>query len=295
MSHGEESHKRETGEFGPEAQIHYREYKLLLKPERFADEEGFHKFYKHVHHVAKGMGVHLEKSEKHEPHIREVVFYDTPHFKLYTDGFILRKRTFFKKGHPEPNFELTIRYRHPEAKAAAAVDMHPLLPCIYTIKFKEEILQLSDKLAGMRMLYANGCELDTPNVILTQRFEIISQVFPALQKVRSANPKATMGVVNDVTVDETLVHLGEMDFGGKVKCKASVAIWRNRSTGRDMIAEFGYQLKFEGLASLHRKPRELTEELFKNIQLECADWVAMGTTKTALVYGMGRKPVNHHE
>jgi len=40
--------------------------------------------------------------------------------------------------------------------------MHPLLPCIYTIKFKEEILQLKDKLAGMRMLYANGCELDTP-------------------------------------------------------------------------------------------------------------------------------------
>jgi len=31
MSHGEESHKRETGELGPEAQIHYREYKLLLK------------------------------------------------------------------------------------------------------------------------------------------------------------------------------------------------------------------------------------------------------------------------
>ena len=94
------------------------------------------------------MGIRLEKSEKHEPHVREVVFYDTPHFKLYTDGFILRKRTFFKKGHPEPNFELTIRYRNPEAKAAAAVDMHPLLPCIYTIKFKEEILQLKDSWPG---------------------------------------------------------------------------------------------------------------------------------------------------
>ena len=35
MSHGEDSHKREAGEFGPEQQIHYREYKLLLKPERF--------------------------------------------------------------------------------------------------------------------------------------------------------------------------------------------------------------------------------------------------------------------
>jgi hypothetical protein len=173
--------------------------------------------------------------------------------------------------------------------------MHPLLPCIYTIKFKEEILQLRDQVAGMRMLYANGCELDTPNVILTQRFEIISQVFPALQRVQSANPKATMGLVNDVIVDETLVHLGEMDFDGKAQCKTSVAIWRNRSSGRDMIAEFGYQLKFEGLASLHHKARDLSEKFFKQIQLECADWVALGTTKTAMVYGMGRKPVDHDE
>ncbi|HLK85252.1 MAG TPA: hypothetical protein VKT27_01985 [Candidatus Binataceae bacterium] len=295
MSHGAEKHNSEPGVVEMAEQIHYREYKLLLKPERFADEDGFHKFYKHLHHVAKSLGAHLEKSEKHEPHIREVVFYDTPHFKLYTDGFILRKRTFFKKGHPEPNFELTIRFRHPDAKAAGAVDMHPLLPCIYTIKFKEEILQLHDKLGGMRMLYANGCELDTPNVILTQRFEIISQVFPALQRVRSANPKATMGVVNDITVDETLVHLGELDFGGKAQCKASMAVWRNRSTGRDMIAEFGYQLKFQGLDSLHRKPRELSEELFKAIQMECSDWVALGTTKTAMVYGLGHKAVGHNE
>ena len=280
----------------PSDQIQYREYKLLLKPDRFPDEKAFHKFWKLAHHAGKSIGIKLGKlAESIKAHQREVVFYDTPHFKLYTDGFILRKRTFFKKGHPEPNFELTIRYRHPEAKAAAAVDMHPLLPCIYNIKFKEEILQLKDKLPGMRMLYANGCELDTPNVILTQRFEIISQVFPPLQTVRRANPKATMGIVNDVTVDETLVHLGDLDFGGKAQCKASVAVWRNRSTGRDMIAEFGYQLKFQGLASLHRKPRELSEKLFNDIQMECNDWVALGTTKTAMVYGMGRKPVNHHE
>jgi hypothetical protein len=280
----------DTGE-----KIHYREYKLLLKPERFADEEGFHKFYKHAHHVAKQLDIQFEKSEKHESHVREVVFYDTPRFKLYNEGFILRKRTFFKHGHPEPNFELTIRFRHPDATVAASVDMRPLLPCIHTIKFKEEVLQLSDALGGMRTLYANGCELDTPNVILTQRFEIISQVFPALQRARTANPKATLTLVNDVVVDETLVHLGELHFGGKTSCKASVAVWRNRATGRDMIAEFGYQLKFEGLPSLHRKPRELSEKLFKAIQLEASDSVALGTTKTALVYGTGHQQVKHHE
>ncbi len=295
MSHADES--QSTAAAGEAAEkIHYREYKLLLKPERFAGEDGFHKFYKHAHHVAKQLDIQFEKADQHESHIREVVFYDTPHFKLYNDGFILRKRTFFKHGHPEPNFELTIRFRHPDATVAAAVDMRPLLPCIHTIKFKEELLQLSDTLGGMRTLYANGCELDTPNVVLTQRFEIISQVFPALQRVRTANPKATFTLVNDVVVDETLVHLGELHFGPKTSCKASVAVWRNRATGRDMIGEFGYQLKFEGLASLHRKPRELSEKFFKAIQLDAgAEWVALGTTKTSLVYGAGRQSVKHHE
>jgi len=46
---------------------------------------------------------------------------------------------------------------------------------------------------------------------------------------------------------------------------------------------------------LHRKPRELSEELFKAIQMECSDWVALGTTKTAMVYGLGRKAVGHNE
>lgn len=284
-----------TSGANPEEQIHYREYKLLLKPERFADEDGYHKFFKHAHHVAKQLGVGFTKSDKHEAHVREVVFYDTPHFRLYNEGFILRKRTFFKHGHPEPSFELTIRYRHPDATVAASVDMRPLLPCIHTIKFKEEMLQLKDGLGGMRTLYSHGCELDTPNVILTQRLEIISQVFPALQRARSANPKATLGIVNDVTVDETLVHIGEVDFGGKATAKASVAVWRNRSSGRDMIGEFGYQLKFQGLPSLHRKPRELSEKFFKAVQLEASDWVALGTTKTAMVYGMGHQPVKHHE
>lgn len=286
-----------TRTFGanPEDQIHYREYKLLLKPEHFVNRHGFGKFFKHLHRAAKEVGVGLAKSDKHREHVREVVFYDTPHFKLYSDGFILRKRTFFKHGNPEPNFELAIRFRDADAKMAASVDMRPLLPCIHAIEFKEEILQLRERLGGMRTLYANSCKLDTPNVILTQRLEIISQVFPGLLRARSANPKATLGVVNDVMIDETLVHIGELNFGGKVSCKASVAVWRNRFTRHDMIAEFGYQLKFQGLPSLHRKPRELSEAFFKAIQHECNDWVALGTTKTALVYGMGRQPVNHDE
>ncbi len=276
-------------------QVHYIEFKLLLKPHLFIDESAYHKFWKRAHHVAKQLGLGLSKPEKSGSLIREVVLYDTPHFKLYDAGFILRKRTFFKHGQPEPNFELTIRFRDSDPEAVAAVDMRPLLPCIHTIKFKEEILQLNDALGGARSLFVHGCELDTPNIILTQRFEVIAQVFPALQHARTANPKASLAVVNDVTVEETLVHLGELDFGSKLIAKASIALWRNRATGDDIIGEFGYQLKFDHPEDLRHKARDLAITFFKNLQQEAREWVQLGTTKTSLIYGMGHQSVRHHE
>ena len=45
----------------PSDQIQYREYKLLLKPDRFPDEKSFHKFWKLAHHAAKSIGIKLSK------------------------------------------------------------------------------------------------------------------------------------------------------------------------------------------------------------------------------------------
>ena len=63
----------------PSDQIQYREYKLLLKPDRFPDEKSFHKFWKLAHHAAKSIGIKISKiGEALKAHQREVVFYDTP-------------------------------------------------------------------------------------------------------------------------------------------------------------------------------------------------------------------------
>jgi len=40
---------------------------------------------------------------------------------------------------------------------------------------------------------------------------------------------------------------------------------------------------------------ELSEEFYKAVQLDCADWIKLGTTKTAMVYGLGNVPVRNHE
>jgi hypothetical protein len=279
----------------PADQIHYREYKLLLKPELFHKPHSFHKFWKIAHHEAKSLGVTLSKMDKEAaPHTREVVFYDTPKFKLYNSGFILRKRTFYHHGVPDTNHELVIKFRHPDRKTAAAVDVRPLLPCIHTIKFKEEILLPKDNSVGMRTIYSHNCELDTPNILLTQKVELIQNAFPALKAVE-ANPKATMEPVHDASMAEYLFNLGELDFGGKLGAKATLAVWRVRTTDEPLVAEFAFQLKFDRPEAVHRKPRELSESFYTGLQARASDWIQRGTTKTALVYGLGNAPLKHSE
>lgn len=275
--------------------VQYRECKILLKAELFAKPSSFHKFWKIAHHTAKSLGIAMTKPEKPVSlHLREVVFLDTPKFRLYNNKFILRKRTFYRHGRPEPNFELTLKLRSPERNAVAAVDVRPLLPCVNTVKFKEELLPLQDRLGEFRTIYSHGCELDTPNMILTQRFETICQVFPALMKA-GAKAETRLSEVNGMIVDETLANLGLLEFDSKTVAKSNIAIWRNHLTKADLIGEFAFQMKFERLEELRRKPRERSEEFFRKLQLEAQEWIQLGTTKTALIYGLGKTPVANHE
>ena len=279
----------------PSDQVQYREYKLLLDAERFPDEKGFHKFWKIAHHAAKSLGIKLGKmDESVKAHQREVVFYDTPHFKLYNHGFIFRKRTFYHHGVLDPRHELVLKFRHPDKQVALAVDPRPLLPCAYTMKFKEEILLPKDGALGMRLVYSHNCELDTPNIILTQRFETTADAFPALKKI-DANPKAGLGVVNGVSIQEYQVDLGMLEFGHKLEAKATLAVWRVRTNNAPIVAEFGYQLKFDTLESVRRKQRELSEFFYTAVQSRASDWLQRGTTKTALIYGFGNTNLKHQE
>ncbi|MBF6568901.1 MAG: hypothetical protein IVW54_08500 [Candidatus Binataceae bacterium] len=275
--------------------VQYRECKILLKAELFSKPSSFHKFWKIVHRTAKSLKISMTKPEKPVSlHLREIVFLDTPKFRLYNNAFILRKRTFYRHGRPEPNYELTLKLRSPDRDAVARVDVRPLLPCVNTVKFKEELLPLPNEIGGIRMIYSHGCELDTPNLILTQRFETICQVFPALLRA-GAKAETKLSEVNGTVVDETLANLGLLEFDSKTVAKSNIAVWRDHHTKADLIGEFSFQLKFERLEDLRRKPRELSEEFFRKLQHEAEEWVQLGTTKTSLVYRLGKIPVNNHE
>ncbi|SHO67083.1 hypothetical protein SAMN02745172_03747 [Pseudoxanthobacter soli DSM 19599] len=276
-------------------EVRYREYKILLRAEKFFASTQFEVFWDLVCQIAKksDVGVHTNKDAFHRL-VREVLFYDTPNFDLYRNAFILRKRTFYEDGWPRNDHELTVKFRHADLGRASKVDMTPHLNGIAEIKFKEEILPLKDQLGGMRSLYSHNCVLNSPNIVLTQGLDHISAVFPPMGLI-DLSPETEIHLVNNVAVEEIQVDAGVFDFGHGLTAKATVAIWRNRASEVSLIGEFAFQAKFEHYSDLHKKAKERSEHFYRAIQMNAPEWVALGTTKTAMVYGIGNTVVVHNE
>jgi hypothetical protein len=275
--------------------VHYREYKILLQPEHFTSKKGFLDFWQDVRKTVKTLNLKVDADQgQNHSQVREVLFYDTPQFDLYNNHFILRKRTFYDEGWPRPDHELTLKYRNPDLKAAAAVDVRPRLGGHHEVKFKEELLLERDHLGGMRSVYSHGCVLISPKIELDRGIEDIAGAFPALQRI-DIRPKTKIELVNSVAVEEVQNTIGFIHFGHHYKGKATIAIWRNRALEKSLAGEFAFQCKFDRLDDVDESSLDVSEEFYKKVQLDCADWIKVGTTKTAMVYGLGGIPVKNHE
>src|SRR5271170_1474810 len=275
--------------------VHYREYKILLQPDRFTSKKGFLDFWEAVGKTLKKLHLKVDGDEHAgDSQVREVLFYDTPQFDLYNNHFILRKRTFYEQGWPRADHELTFKFRAPDLKAAAAVDVRPQLGGHDEVKFKEELLLERDKLGGIRSVYSHGCVLTSPKIELDRGIEDIAKAFPTLKKI-DISPRTKMALVNNVAVEEVQNTMGMIHFGNHFTGKTTIAIWRNRALEKSLSGEFAFQCKFERVDEVNQESIELSEEFYKRVQLDCAEWIKLGTTKTAMVYGLGAAPVKNHE
>jgi hypothetical protein len=276
--------------------VHYREYKILLQPDRFTSKEGFIEFWEKASKTLKKLGLKVDLDDHaFDSQVREVLFYDTPGFDLFNNHFILRKRTFYDQGWPRPGHELAFKYRDASLEAAAAVDVRPHLGGHDEIKFKEELLLDRNRLGGMRSVYSHGCVLTSPKIELDRGVEDITRVFPTLKKI-DIRPRTKMELVNNVAVEEVQNTLGIIHFGHHFRGKTTIAIWRSRALEKSLSGEFAFQCKFDRLEEVNKGSIEASEEFYKQVQLDCAEWVKLGTTKTAMVYGLGEgNRLKNHE
>jgi hypothetical protein len=282
----------------PQDRVQYLEAKLILKPDRFTSVESFRDFGKLVQRTAKGLKVGYITDPKIglRPDVREIIFGDTPDFRLYNNAFILRRRISYVDGFPVGDPEIVFKFRHPDEQKTAALDVRPNISGAYRIKFKAEALPLKDQIGGFRILYSHNCVFG-----LSQLHEgadrlamsTLAHVFPALSVLQTSEDER-IGLVNEGIVEEVLLELGQLDFGKGFVAKCNVALWRTRGEHLPLVGEFAYQVRFNRKEEVSDKAKKLCEQFFITLQQDVKEWISLGTTKTGMVYRLkGNAPQSH--
>jgi len=281
----------------PLDQVHYLEYKLILKPDHFTAARVFFEYGKLVARTAKEFGIVLKNDGVVlKPQIREVVFGDTADFRLYNNAFILRRRIAYKDGFPEDEPEIVFKFRHPDMQRAAELDMRPKIAGNYRIKFKAEALPLKDQVGGYRLLFSHNVQFPLSQAPEGDRASLgmLTRVFSGLAHLVPSDDDR-IELVNQTIVEEVLQDLGVLDFGKGVTAASNIAIWRERGTHHPLCGEFAFQAKFKRRDELHDKAVDRCKQFFIALQQSGRNWLSLGTTKTGLVYRLKGNPPQSHE
>jgi hypothetical protein len=280
----------------PLDKVTYLEAKLILKPDRFISVQSFRDFGKIVKRTAKKLGVGFiaGPDADQRPQIREITFGDTPDFRLYNNAFILRRRITYVDGFPLGDPEIVLKYRHPDELRATQADVRPKIAGAYRIKFKAEALPLKDRVGGYRILYSHNCQFGLSQVHEADKsMATLTRVFPALATIKKSDEEQ-ITLVNEGIVEEVLLPLGQLDFGKGQVAKCDVSLWRTRGEHKPLVGEFAFQVKFPNRESVAEKPKKLAAQFYITLQWNVKDWLALGLTKTGMVYRLkGNEPQSH--
>jgi hypothetical protein len=281
----------------PMDSVTYLEAKLILKPDRFTSVQAFRDFGKLVQKTAKKVGVGFipDVEAGLRPQIREITFGDTSDFRLYNNAFILRRRIAYVDGFPVGDPEIVFKFRHPDEKQATALDVRPKIAGKYRIKFKAEALPLKDEVGGYRILYSHNCQFGLSQMHDADKTSMATlvKVFPALAKLQKASDEK-LSLVNGGIVEEVLLPLGQLDFGKGLVGKCDIGIWRTRGEHKSLVGEFAFQVQFPKREDVADKQKKLAAMFYVTLQNDVADWLALGVTKTGMVYRLnGNEPQSH--
>jgi hypothetical protein len=281
----------------PLDKITYLEAKLILKPDRFTSVQSFRDFGKIVKDTAKKLDVGFiaDPDTNRRPEIREITFGDTPDFHLYNNAFILRRRISYVDGFPVGDPEIVFKYRHPNELKATQIDVRPNIAGAYHIKFKAEALPLKDEVGGYRILYSHNCQFGLSQMHNADKTSMatLTRVFPALAAIKKSEAEQ-INLVNAEIVEEVLLPLGQLDFGKGQVAKCDVSLWRTRGEHKPLVGEFAFQVKFPSRESVAEKPKKRAAQFFVTLQQDVQDWLALGVTKTGMVYRLkGNEPQSH--
>jgi hypothetical protein len=121
----------------------------------------------------------------------------------------------------------------------------------------------------------------------------LTRVFPALAKLKKSNEEQVT-LVNGGIVEEVLLPLGRLDFGKGVLAKCDIGLWRTRGEHKSLVGEFAFQVKFDRRESIGETQKKRVAQFYLTLQRDVEAWLALGVTKTGMVYRLkGGEPKSH--
>jgi hypothetical protein len=269
----------------PASLVTHREFKLLLKPEKFPTRRALLQFNELLVEVSKKLGVKYEPVESLDSQLRIVQFYDTKTEDLRKNKLIFRIRQIREGGWPDDSWELTFKCRTPDYKQAAAFDTNTTYTQLQKKKFKEELIR-GDLPGTMASIYSNNVIVEYPEVQESFPISRLANALPHLKTV-GLDLEDQLAIVNGAKVFELQSTLGNFSFGHGVNAHATLALWARPIPDRfePLVAEFGFSTRVLGDDEKEEKAQKAADDFFKALQLPLRDYLSDGTTKTALIYG----------
>lgn len=265
--------------------VTHREFKLLLKPEKFLTRRAVLEFNELLHKAADRLGVHYDPVESLDSQLRIVQFYDTKNEDLRKNKLIFRIRQIRQGGWPDDSWELTFKCRAPEYDKAAAFDTNTTLTKLQKKKFKEELIR-GEAPGTMASIFSNNVIVEYPEIPLEAPLSRLAAALPHLNTL-GLDMNESMSIVAGAKVFELQSDLGILSFGHGVTARATLALWARPVPDRfePLVAEFGFSTHVLGKDEKEEKGQKAADEFFKALQGPLHDYLSAGTTKTALIYG----------
>jgi len=265
-------------------QITHREFKLLLKAERFSTRRKLLEFNQRLEDIATKLHVRYEPFDPIDAQLRIVQFYDTSDETLRKNRLIFRIRQLRQALWPDDSWEVTFKARHADRGQAESFDTTSTFPKQEKKKFKEEILR-GDSPGTITSIYSNNVILESPGLNVELPLKKLADALPHLQTL-NLNLDETMTIVNGARVFEIESKLGNLFFGHHTTATATLAVWARPVPDKfePLIAEFGWS--YHPVDDEKGKEADrVADQFFKDIQLQLQDWITTATTKTAVIYG----------
>lgn len=263
-----------------------REFKLLLKPEGLDRRSRINQFTALFAAFCERSKVDLFHLDNASTGLRSVYFYDTPGEDFRRNQLILRVRESRQNVWVDDWCELTLKCRAPSLKSSLSYE--PLPKTFHTVRsrLKEEILR-GDELGTTRTIYSNNSIIDSMPVddVFDRDFASVSKFYPDLKRL-NLDPKLPVRIVGGRTnkILEACLPIGNLVFGNNVQAHCDIAIWM-RSVGDPIVGELAFAYRVNDQNRESEKSHKRADKFFSQLQIAIKDWLQIGSTKTALIYG----------